>query len=286
MGPYRILETLGQGGMGTVYAAEHRERAGRIALKMMRAEPGRANEQRFRREAEATARLSHPNLVAIDDFGECEDGWYIAMELVQGVTLRAWLEAPRDAEAIVAVITQAAQGLAHAHARGLVHRDVKPDNLMVDADGRARLTDFGLAKAVEGSAVDGCSGFDVRLTATGDSPGTVGYMAPEQLLAREITPATDQFALAATAFEALHGQSAFAGATGDLVALAILEGNVRPVPPGSTLSAEARAALARALAVDPAARFDSIVEFASALGSGPSAAPARRSWRNRVFGRR
>lgn len=285
VGPYRVLRRLGQGGVGTVYEAEPSKGGDRVALKLLRAADG-VREDRFVREAKAMAALSHPGLVAVHEVGRCEEGWFIAMELVEGPTLRRWLVESRPISRIVSLVTQVAEALGHAHACGLVHRDIKPDNILVDGQERARLTDFGLAKALEGSAIDGRSGFELSLTVAGTNPGTSGYMAPEQLLGQPVGPASDQFALAATAYEAIHGQPAFEGATADRVALAILEGLVREAP-GSSLHPRTHAALLRGLSAEPEARWPSVDAFARGLAEGLGAdAGTGRGWFARRFRRR
>jgi eukaryotic-like serine/threonine-protein kinase len=195
LGRYRLGERLGEGGFGTVWLA-HDERLHRaVALKRIPIEPGTGTE-RAEREALAAARLGHPGIVALYEAGHDDDAFYLASELVRGRTL-AQLEADgalsdRDVVRIGAALCGA---LEHAHARGVVHRDVKPGNVIVADDGTVKLTDFGIARLADSSS----------LTLTGDVVGTIAYMAPEQAEGRRVTGAADLYALALVLFEALTG---------------------------------------------------------------------------------
>jgi serine/threonine protein kinase len=285
IGPYRIERRIGQGGMGTVYAAVHEPSGRRRAVKWVASTNGAA-QARLRREARAMMTLSHPNIVAVDDCGTWEGGWYLAMDLVEGSNLRQWLRTGVTPARIIDCIVQAADGLGHAHAHGIVHRDVKPDNLLVALDGTIRITDFGLARALVGSPLREHSGFETGLTRTGTNPGTVGYAAPEQLLGQPVTAATDQFGLAATAFEAIFGRPAFTGRNPDDVAVAILEGDVSRVGIDARDGDPVLEAIIVGLAVDPARRHPDIAAFGRALSAGAERPPPRRSWRSRLFGKR
>ena len=284
LGPYRVCAKLGQGGMGSVYEAEHEDTAQRVAVKVVRSADG-AVEARLAREGRAMARLSHDNLVSVIAVDRCEHGLYVAMELVSGTTLRAWASTePRTVAEIVAVLADAADGLAAAHDAGVMHRDVKPENILVDERGQARVTDFGLAKPVPGSPAEAMSTFAATLTPSGASPGTLSYMAPEQLLGKPVTPAVDQFALGATAFETLYARPPFWGATGDAVAMAIVEGDVTPPPDGEIRDARVHAVVLRALSAEPSARFESMAAMANALREALDPAEAKSGWR-RLFRR-
>ena len=154
VGRYLVLEQLGAGAMGVVYAAWDPSLDRKVALKLVRgnaARPDAELQARLIQEARALARLSHPNVVAVHDAGSHEGQVFLAMEHVPGVTLTSWLEQPRTWEQVVSVFLEAGQGLAAAHRASLVHRDFKPDNVLVDSSGRARVTDFGLARAVDDS---------------------------------------------------------------------------------------------------------------------------------------
>jgi eukaryotic-like serine/threonine-protein kinase len=197
-----LLE-LGAGTSGVVYEARDPELDRRVAVKVLRPE---ASEQRERllREARSLARLSHPNVVTVYEVGSFERGVYVAMELVEGVALKRWLEYPRGSNEIVGVLAQAARGLAAAHARGVVQRDFKPENVIVGEDGRVRVIDFGLAGAAESidPAGEDPDGAALRLTRTGEVIGTPAYMAPEQVRGGRVDARADQFAFCVVACEA------------------------------------------------------------------------------------
>jgi len=294
IGRYIVLELIGGGGMGVVYGAYDPQLDRRIAIKVLRALPDgeRATDghARLLREAQAIARISHPNVIAVHDVGSIGGEIFVAMEYVEGNTLQAWCEKEtRTAEAIVAMYVQAGRGLAAAHARGVVHRDFKPDNVLVANDGRARVLDFGLAhSAREGPAstrplLRGSStpslpnlGFNTPLTRTGEVMGTPLYMAPEQFLGQPTDARTDQYSFCLALLEALQGEHPFSHCR-DVKALAkrVTRGELRPDPVERKLPTELRRGLARGMAVDPAERFPSMNALLSAI------APPRRSsvWR-------
>ncbi|MBX7084472.1 MAG: protein kinase [Nannocystaceae bacterium] len=282
LGRYRVLAVLGSGAMGVVVRA-HDPRLGRdVAIKVVHPqELGREREQRARArliaEARALARLAHPNVVAIYEVGEQAGTLFVAMELVEGVDLDEWLKrAPRSLDAIVQAFVDAALGLAQVHAVGLVHRDVKPSNILVGADGRVRVGDFGIAHACFELPAPIAAAEDVigelvapdttTLTEEGRVVGTPAYMAPEQHLDAEVGPAADQYALCVSLFEALFGQRPFRGDARRLLAIkragAVLPKRARRVP------AWLVAVVMRGLAPDPRARFASIDALAEALRRG------------------
>ncbi|HEX8107834.1 MAG TPA: protein kinase, partial [Kofleriaceae bacterium] len=203
VGRYLVLSALGAGGMGVVFAAWDPQLGRKIALKLLRSSVASSSKDartRLRREAQAIAQLSHPNVVSIYDVGTTDDGaLYIAMEFVEGDTLTSWLKSyPRTWREIVDVFRQAARGLLAAHSVGLLHRDFKPDNVLVGGDGRVRVTDFGLARSVlvpdeAAQAKPVMSALDVALTATGTVLGTPRYMPPEQLTGPDLDARSDQF---------------------------------------------------------------------------------------------
>ncbi|MEJ7598597.1 MAG: protein kinase [Kofleriaceae bacterium] len=202
LGRYRIESRLGGGGMGSVYAAHDPQLDRRVAVKLVHPELAvRGGIERLLREGRALARLAHPNVVAVHDAGVDDGRMYVAMELVAGQTLAAWLEAaPRGWREIVDKFLDAARGLAAAHRAGIVHRDVKPENILLDGDGRAKVADFGLAgQPTPGSPAVGVSPIDPasRLTLPGVVMGTPLYMSPEQRRGEDVGPATDQYALCA-----------------------------------------------------------------------------------------
>lgn len=268
IGRYRVIEELGAGGMGVVYAADDPELARKVAIKLMYAEAdvGRARRSQtmLMREAQALARLSHPNIVAIHDIGLYAGQVFVAMEFVAGRTVRRWLaEAPRSWQEIVEVFVQAGRGLMAAHAVGLVHRDVKPDNLLVGDDGRVRVADFGVARmgAPDEFGVVTESGHARPLATVagrGTLVGTPPYMAPEQHENEGVGPHSDQFSFCVALYEALHGVRPFAGDSPPALAAAIKIGDLcrgsGPVQHPSWLEQ----AVVRGLAARPADRWPSL----------------------------
>ncbi|MBL9106993.1 MAG: serine/threonine protein kinase [Myxococcales bacterium] len=284
IGRYIVLEKLGHGGMGVVHAAYDPRLERKVALKVVHAAHAGAAEHRLRmvREAQVLARLSHPNVVAVFDVGEADDQVYLAMDLIRGVDLRVWLDEPRSREAILEVFLQAGQGLAAAHAVGLVHRDFKPANVLVGDDGRARVVDFGLA-AVDADERAATSGADASsglqrlgaLTLAGSIVGTPAFMAPEQIAGETATSASDQFSFCVALWTALTGIDPFGGETLEQRRAEILVRRPRELHGGARLSRALRAALVRGLAADPSRRFPQIDELLAALGRA-RAAPRRR----------
>jgi len=268
---YQILERLGGGGMGVVYKARDLRLDRLVALKFLAAQRGAPEEQkrRFIREAKAASSLDHPNICTIYEIGETEDGaLFIAMAFYQGETLRERLgrgSLPLAEAADVAA--QIAAGLARAHERGIVHRDVKPANVMLTADGQVKLLDFGVAKLADQS----------RLTRAGSAMGTTAYMSPEQFFGEAAGPAADVWSLGVVLYEMAAGRLPFEGPAEKEMVQAILEHDPRPV---SALRAGAPPALerivARALAKRPAERYarmealrSDLRELATELGTPP-----------------
>lgn len=293
IGRYAVLRKLGSGGMGVVYAGYDEELGRKVAIKVVRPSDGEASTRgwaRLRKEAQALARLSHPNVVAVHEVGSVDDGTFVAMELVEGETVRAWLaKETRRWQDIVEVFVQAGRGLAAAHAAGLVHRDFKPDNLMISAPGagesnrvgRARVMDFGLARPDTEQATKGEAPADAAtvedgvtpLTRTGALVGTPAYMSPEQFAGEALGPATDQFSFCVALFEALCGERPFAGTSVPAVALAIARGEIRSMP--VAVPRRLRKILRRGLSVDAEHRFASMTALVAALGT---VGRARRLW--------
>jgi len=291
---YTLGEPLGRGSFGVVYAAVDARLGRKVALKLVQ---GRSadHQRRFLREAQALARLSHPHVVAIHDVGAfaltddgdirtlpvhgaaAGDGLFLVMEHVDGPTLRLWLAAaPRPWPQIIDVFCAAGRGLSAAHALGIVHRDFKPDNVLLGPGLAARVADFGLARAVaepdERSASDppidraNTLAESLARSRTGQILGTPRYMAPEQLLApRSVGPASDQFSFSVALFEALFAAPPFPGDTLDERMSAIARGELTRLPPDCPVPTRIYAALARALASDPALRFPAMDELLRAL---------------------
>ncbi|HEY5436743.1 MAG TPA: Stk1 family PASTA domain-containing Ser/Thr kinase [Candidatus Limnocylindrales bacterium] len=259
-GRYRLLELLGQGGMATIYRARDAQLERDVAVKLLRPEFGKDPDflARFRDEARAAASLNHPNITAVFDFGKDASGPYIVMELVDGQDLGAIIRengplAPRQAARVAAEVAKA---LHAAHVRGIVHRDVKPSNVLVGRDGRVKVADFGIARALTES----------QLTLPGTTMGSVHYFSPEQARGEAGTAASDIYALGIVLFETLTGQRPFSGDGAAAVALARL---TTTPPRPSALRPGVPAALdsivLRAMALDPAARYATAAAMASAL---------------------
>jgi eukaryotic-like serine/threonine-protein kinase len=264
VGPYAIERRIGRGGMGNVYLA--RAGDGRaIALKIVAA----ADEQsrsRLRREARALAELAHPNIVRFEKIGDCNDGLYVAMELVDGPSLRDHLvEAPWHE--IVRMLIAVALALDAAHGVGVVHRDVKPENILVDRSGVAKLADFGLAKALPGTAATRHQTLAVPLTESGVSLGTIGYASPEQLMNRPVDPRTDQFSFCATLYEMMWNRLPFSGKTAEAMGLAAVTGRIDPPPSDTCVPPPVIRAVRQGLAPDPAGRHTDMRALARMLNA-------------------
>ncbi len=261
LGPYRIVALIGSGGMGEVYRALDPRLGRDVAIKVLRGALDRQALDRFEREARAVASLAHPNTLAVFDVGEEHGVPYLVTELLPGQTLRARLRAPLTADEILSIVRQIADGLAAAHDRGIIHRDVKPENVFVLPNGTVKLLDFGLARQIAPALAD----TETRMaTATGTLVGTVVYMAPERIRGLECDGRTDLFSLGVVFYEMLAGTRPFTGATiGDVIA-AILTAEPNPFLAG-VASRPLEAIVRRALAKSPVDRFASVREFVFAL---------------------
>jgi tetratricopeptide (TPR) repeat protein len=278
LGRYVLLDRIGLGGMGVVFAAYDPELDRKVALKLLRSDwssgPG-AVEARSRlwREAQALARLSHPNVVTVHDVGVHGESLFIAMDFVDGVTLTRWLKSqPRAWAEVLDCFLQAGRGLAAAHAAGLVHRDFKPDNVLVGRDGRVRVTDFGLARLSQGPREEGAalptSPTPEGMTQRGVLMGTPAYMPPEQVDGKPADARSDQFSFCVALYEGLYGERPFTGDSPGALARAVRGG--RPTPPrDSRVPTWVRRALLQGLAADPAARHSSMDGLLSALTRKP-----------------
>lgn len=256
IGRFVVLEQVGEGAMGVVYAAFDPQLDRRVALKLLTAESAR---ERVLREARSMARLSHPNVVTVFDVGEVDADVWIAMELVDGATLREWMTQDHSVETTLATFREAGRGLAAAHREGLVHRDFKPDNVLFDE--RAKVTDFGLARA-ERVPDANVEVQDVSVTRTGALLGTPAYMAPEQLQGETADARSDQFAFCVALWEALHGERPFEGRDVEALLESIQSGPRKPV---RSVPRRVHAALLRGLSVDPSQRFADLDALLAAL---------------------
>ena len=273
---YVVERVLGRGGMGTVYLARDQSLGRDVALKVHRAGSGN---DRLHREAIAMAKLAHPNVVTVFEVATVDDRLYVAMEYVRGGTLRSWLAAaPRGWREIVGLLLHAGTGLAAAHAAGLVHRDFKPENVLVGVDDRPRVSDFGLARVDTRPSnpivpLAGGSSIDTPMTQTGALMGTPAYMAPEQLASGVVDARSDQFAFCVVVWECLFGSRPFTGST--LAALAIsIERQELPPPARTDVPQRVREVIERGLRVDPAARHADMPALLTALRD--AAAPRSR----------
>jgi eukaryotic-like serine/threonine-protein kinase len=318
VGRYVVVERLGEGGMGVVARAYDPKLRREVALKVMRAQASvgrREAEARMLREAQALARLSNPHVVAVYDAERTDQGVCIAMEYVEGETLRAWLQQlSRTWREVLSVGLSMARGLAAAHAAGVVHRDVKPANVLVGTDGRVRLTDFGLARECSdalgstaprahvhrepsdgesnssgasktggesktgersgGEPNSGDSGGLAELTEVGTVLGTPAYMAPEQHAGEPADARSDQYALCLVLWEALYGRRPFEGRSRDALVKAKRRGP--PERPRGPAPGWLHDVVARGLAASPAERWPSMDALANALASGQARARTRR----------
>ena len=287
VGRYVVLARVGAGGMGVVYSAYDPDLDRKVALKLL--QPGELDGERtslgharLAREAKAMARLTHPNVATVHDVGSYGTRVFIAMEFVAGGTLRQWLSKPHPWAQVVELFVAAGRGLAAAHESDIVHRDFKPDNVLVGTDGRARVVDFGLARQIPGSLSadeeellvpeqrsSGELDITDKLTLTGSLAGTPAYMAPEQHRHQPTDARTDQFSFALALWEALYGQRPFSGTNRASLAFAVCSGELEPPPSGAKVPLRVQRALTRALSVEPADRFASMNALLAQLQSEP-----------------
>jgi eukaryotic-like serine/threonine-protein kinase len=281
-GRYRVTDMLGRGGMGAVFLAEDLRLGRRVALKVLRPELAEDQEfvHRFEREARNAAGLDHPNIVPLYSVEQVGRFHYFTMKYVNGKPLDEVLaDEPLPADQARRILTQAAAGLGHAHQRGVIHRDVKPQNLMLDDSGRVLITDFGISKALQA---------ETQYTSTGQMVGTPNYLSPEQAQSLPVDGRSDQYSLACVGYRMVVGHLPL---TADSVHallykhIHVTPARARDARPG--VPDDLSDALERALAKDPAHRFPSMEEFAAAV-SGESGAQGmpRRSPPPRLAGRR
>jgi serine/threonine-protein kinase len=256
-GRYRVLHRLGSGGMADVWLAEDTHLQRRVALKVLHRRFAQDREfvERFRREAESAAGLQHPNIVSVFDRGEFEGTYYIAMQYIEGPTLKQLIDRGLTPEQAVALIRQVLEAARFAHRNGVVHRDLKPQNVLVDSDGKAVVTDFGIARA-------GVS----EITQTGSVMGTPHYLSPEQAQGFDVTAVSDLYSIGVILYEALTGRVPFEADSA--VAVAMKQVSQTPQRPSSInhrVSPALDAAVMRALEKDPGQRFQSADAFIAAL---------------------
>ncbi len=274
LGPYKVLGPLGAGGMGEVYRASDERLARSVALKVLPGEisADKSRLERFEKEARAASSLNHPNIVTIYDIGSSESLAYIAMELVEGRTLRELLgSGPIALRRFLSLAAQIADGLAKAHAAGIVHRDLKPENLMVTKDGFVKILDFGLAKLVP-SGFESSEGSHLATVTRGTEPGTVlgtvGYMSPEQASGHPVDFRSDQFSLGAILYEMASGKRAFDRATAVQTLSAVIQDEPEPLSAAAPkIPANLVWIVERCLAKDPEERYASTKDVARDLAA-------------------
>ncbi|MBL8914682.1 MAG: pilus assembly protein N-terminal domain-containing protein [Archangium sp.] len=260
LGRYEIERLIGAGGMGVLYVARDPQLNRRVALKLMRpAFAAEGGSVRLRREAQAMATLAHPNVVNVFDIGEAGERVFMAMELLEGGTLREWMKQPHSWKELLAMFCDAGEGLAAAHAAGVVHRDFKPENVLIGKDGRPRVGDFGLARPElvaqeELPRALAVAHHAMRVTHTGTLLGTPAYMSPEQLRGRPADHRSDQYGFCVCLYEALVGQRPFPADTLEELR-ARVEGGMPPPPRDGLVPAHVWAAIARGLNPRPNERF-------------------------------
>jgi serine/threonine protein kinase/tetratricopeptide (TPR) repeat protein len=278
VGRYPVLNKIGEGGMGVVFACFDEELDRRIAIKILTAEAGARAKTRIVREAQAMAKLSHPNVVHVYETGEYEGHIYVAMEYVKGPQLNDWIAAEqRSLEERLEVVLAAGEGLVAAHQAGIIHRDFKPENVMIGHDGRARVLDFGLARSHEDVDEDLSSTLDSQLperagnvlsdqlTQHGAIMGTPLYMSPEQHHGLPTDTSSDQFNFCVVLYEALYGELPFEGETRVALAFATRQGEVKEPPAGSRVPGRWREILLRGLRPEPRDRWPSMRDLIDEL---------------------
>ncbi|MEM9456013.1 MAG: serine/threonine-protein kinase [Myxococcota bacterium] len=284
LGRYVLLEPIGRGGMGVVYSAYDPELDRRIALKLVRRPQDERGQARLVREAQAMARLVHPNVITVHDVGHLDHEVFVAMELVQGIDLRRWLTEAHPVYEVLKVFSQAGRGLMAAHQAGLVHRDFKPANVLLGRDGAVKVVDFGLARQLDTSldtsqlrmlecqlesSHSSLGSGDDDITRTGALLGTPAYMAPEQHARRQVDARTDQFSFCVALYEGLFGVRPFEGESRMALAVQTNRGKIRPPPRGHAVPPPITRAVLRGLSPDPADRYPTMAALLAVLSYEP-----------------
>jgi tRNA A-37 threonylcarbamoyl transferase component Bud32/tetratricopeptide (TPR) repeat protein len=288
LGRYTVLGQLGRGAMGVVFAAYDPSLERKVAIKLVHSHRAatRLARERMRREAKAMARASHANVVHVYEAGEHDGHVFIAMEYVEGTTLTAWLsERPRAWQEVLGMFVGVGRGLAAAHAAGVVHRDFKPDNVLVTTEGVPKVADFGVAQLQTqptNEATEESSGAQVvSLTSPAAPIGTPLYRSPEQHRGRSVDESSDQFAFCVALYEALYHALPFAGDTTKELFRNVAEGNLRPPPTDSDVPHWLRAAVVRGLASDASERHASMQQLVDLLSV--ELAGTQRRWPRRMI---
>ncbi|MBL9106768.1 MAG: serine/threonine protein kinase [Myxococcales bacterium] len=276
IGRFTVLDRLGEGGMGVVYAAYDAQLDRKVAVKLLRRDTvgnDAGARKRLLREAQAMARVGHPNLITVHEAGEHHDSVYVAMEFVKGRSLDGWLATRPPWREVLAVFRAAGAGLAAAHAAGVVHRDFKPHNVMRGDDGSVKVLDFGLARAIdaaEETTYERAPGslLDARMTRTGAVMGTPAYMAPEQHCGRVADARSDQYCFSVALYEGLFGRLPFAGETLPELVQNVLAARVLP-PADATVPRWVTRVVLRGMALEPDERFPSLAAMLDALARDP-----------------
>ncbi|MGB1015394.1 MAG: serine/threonine-protein kinase, partial [Nannocystaceae bacterium] len=281
IGRYSVLQMLGQGGMGAVYACYDERLDRKVAVKVLRV--GAASDRavasaRLVREGQALARLSHPNVVTVHEVGSTGEEVYVAMEFVKGMSLDVWATHKHSWQETLDVLIQAGRGLAAAHKAGIIHRDFKPQNVIVSEDGHVKVLDFGLARAsgervrkewlgsgMSDSQVDLRGDFMRPLTVTGSLVGTPAYMSPEQYCGDPVTAASDQFSFCASLYQCLFGELPFTTSSYEGLRNDIMAGRVAPLPLRSPVPSWVYRSLCRGMQAFPEQRFASMNELLTTL---------------------
>jgi serine/threonine protein kinase len=277
VGHYRIIEKIGAGGMGEVFLAKDTRLNRRVALKFL---PSHLSDNedmkaRFRREAQAAAKLDHPNIVPVYEVGQFEGRPFIAMAHIEGNPLREVMKEDKlSVSDCIQLIMHICEGLHKAHESGIVHRDIKPGNIIIDSSGRARLLDFGLA------TVTG----EEKLTKTGSTLGTVGYMAPEQILSNQVDCRADLFSAGVILYELITGRRPFTGDNDAAVVKAITDTDPEPIARfKSGVTGELQQIIDKALAKDPSMRYQHADEMLADLKRLGTSSPKPRKRKTLVW---